>query len=167
MRFFTSKFCSWIDWISDSHLKLLSYGDDSRKNRGRKSHATVPFKILWITKKTPGGKKIYITSSYSTAKNMIKNAEVKLSSCGLQKKLQLWNSGCGATSLLKVAKLRLQKCFLQIAELQLRTKKKSIKKFARAHLWLTYKVSGGCRPCFVRALFAHRCKHVFLPNFWN
>jgi hypothetical protein len=37
--------------------------------------------------------------------------------------------GCGATFLLKVAELRLRKCFLQVAELRLRNRKK----VARAH----------------------------------
>jgi hypothetical protein len=47
-------------------------------------------------------------------------------SCGLQKKLRLLNCevvGCGAT-LQKVVELRLRKCFLQVAELRLRTQKK-------------------------------------------
>jgi hypothetical protein len=42
-------------------------------------------KILSIAK-TSGGKK-YVNSSYSTAKNMPKIVEMKLSSCRLQKKL--------------------------------------------------------------------------------
>jgi hypothetical protein len=38
--------------------------------------------------------------------------------------------GCGLTFLLKVAELRLRKCFLSVAKLRLRTQKK----VARAHL---------------------------------
>jgi hypothetical protein len=52
-------------------------------------------KILSIAK-TSGGKK-HVNSSYSTAKNMPKIAEMKLSSCGLQKKLR--SCGCRATFL--------------------------------------------------------------------
>jgi hypothetical protein len=78
----------------------------------------------------------------SMAKNMPKIAEVKLSGCGfevadLKKKLQLRTCGvafaeqhfvksCG----IAIAELRLRKCFLQVAELRLRTQKK----VARAHL---------------------------------
>jgi hypothetical protein len=65
-------------------------------------------------------------------------AEVKLSSCGLEVADFGKNCGCGIAELrlqsnisLKVAELRLRKCFFQVAELRLRTKKK----VARAHLW--------------------------------
>jgi hypothetical protein len=73
-----------------------------------------PFKILSITKKTPGGKKDLI-SSYSMAKNMPKIAEVMLSSCELKDFRK--NCDCGIAELqlqskisLKVAELRLRKC---------------------------------------------------------
>jgi hypothetical protein len=70
---------------------------------------------------------------------MPKIAEVKLSSCGLEVADFGKNCGCGIAELrlrnnisLKVAELRLRKCFLQIAELRLRTRKK----VAHAHLWV-------------------------------
>jgi hypothetical protein len=65
---------------------------------------------------------------------MPKIAEVKLSSCGLRKKLRLRNCGVAVAEkhFLKVAELRLWKCFLQVAELRLWTKKK----VAHAHLCL-------------------------------
>ncbi len=62
--------------------------------------------------------------SDSTAKNMPKIVEVKLSHCGLKKKLPLRSCHCGATFLYKVAEFRLRKCFFQLAELRLRTQKK-------------------------------------------
>ncbi len=81
-------------------------------------------------------KKIY-NSSYSTAKNIPKIAEVKLLSCGLEVADFRKNCDCRIAELrlrsnisLKVAELRLRKCFLQVAELRLRTQKK----VARAHL---------------------------------
>jgi hypothetical protein len=68
---------------------------------------------------------------------MPKIAEFKLSSWGLEVADFRKNCDCGIAELrlrsnisLKVAELRLQKCFLQIAELRLRTKKK----VAHAHL---------------------------------
>jgi hypothetical protein len=75
----------------------------------------------------------------SMAKNMPKIVEVKLSSCGFKVADFKKNCDCGIAELqlrsnisLKVAELRLRKCFLQVAELRLRTQKK----VARAHLWL-------------------------------
>jgi hypothetical protein len=75
-------------------------------------------------------------SSYSTAKNMPKIAEMKLSSYGFEGADFRKNCDCGIAELrlqsnisLKVAQLRLRKCFHQIAELRLRTQKK----VARAH----------------------------------
>jgi hypothetical protein len=50
----------------------------------------LPFKTSQ-KQKPHGGKKYIYISSYSTAKNVPKIAEVKLSSCGLQKKLRLRN----------------------------------------------------------------------------
>jgi hypothetical protein len=96
-----------------------------------------PFNILSIAKKTPGGKKIY-NFKLLHANNLPKIAEVKLSSCGLEVADFIENCDCGIAELRlrsyilqKVADLRLRKCFLQVAELRLRTKKK----VARAHLW--------------------------------
>jgi hypothetical protein len=73
----------------------------------------------------------------STAKNVPKIAELKLSSCGLEVADFRKNCDCGIAELRlwsnissKVAELRLRKCFLQVAELRLRTQKK----VARAHL---------------------------------
>jgi hypothetical protein len=71
----------------------------------------------------------------STAKNVPKIAELKLSSYGLEVADFRKNCDCGIVELrsniyLKVAELRLRKCFLQVAELRLRTQKK----VARAHL---------------------------------
>jgi hypothetical protein len=73
----------------------------------------------------------------STAENVLKIAELKLSSCGLEVADFRKNCDCGIAELwlrsniyLKVAELRLRKCFLQVAELRLRTQKK----VARAHL---------------------------------
>ncbi len=70
---------------------------------------------------------------------MPKIAEVKLSSCGLEVADLGKNCDCGIAELrlrsnisIKVAELRLRKCFVQVAELRLRTQKK----IARAHLWL-------------------------------
>jgi hypothetical protein len=67
----------------------------------------------------------------STAKNMPKIAELKLSSCGLEVADFRKNCDCeiaelqlGSNISLKVAELRLRKCFLQVAELRLRTQKK-------------------------------------------
>jgi hypothetical protein len=64
------------------------------------------------------------------AKNAPKIAEVKLSSCGLEVADSKQNCDCGIAELrlrsnisLKVAELRLQKCFLLVAELRLRTQK--------------------------------------------
>jgi hypothetical protein len=75
--------------------------------------------------------KKYLFSSYSTAKNMPKIAEGKLSSCGLEVAGFRKNCDCG------IAELPLQKGFLQVAELRLRTKKK----VARAHLRLNLNIS--------------------------
>jgi hypothetical protein len=62
---------------------------------------------------------------------MPKIAEVTLSSCGLEVADFRKNCDCEIAELqlrsnlsLKVAELRLRKCFLQVAELRLRTKKK-------------------------------------------
>jgi hypothetical protein len=66
-----------------------------------------------------------------TAKNMLKIAELKLPSCGLEVADFRQNCDCGIAELqlrsnnsLKVAELRLRKCFLYVGELRLRTKKK-------------------------------------------
>jgi hypothetical protein len=66
-----------------------------------------------------------------TAKNAPKIAEAKLSSCGLKVADSKKNCYCGIAELrlrsnisLNVAELRLRKCFLLVAELRLRTKKK-------------------------------------------
>jgi hypothetical protein len=74
----------------------------------------------------------------SMAKIMPKIAEVKLSSCGFKVANFKKNCDSGIAELrlrtnfsLKVAELRLRKCFLQVAELRLRTQKK----VARAYLW--------------------------------
>jgi hypothetical protein len=68
------------------------------------------------------------------AKKMPKIAEVKLSSCGFKvadlKKIAIAELRLRSNISLKVAELRLRKCFLQVAELRLRTQKK----VARAHL---------------------------------
>jgi hypothetical protein len=68
---------------------------------------------------------------------MLEIAEAKLSSCGLEVVDFRKNCDCGIAELwlrsnipLKVAELRLQKFFLQVAELRLRTPKK----VAHAHL---------------------------------
>jgi hypothetical protein len=53
-----------------------------------------------------------VISSYSTAKNMLKIAEVKLSRCGLEVADFIKNCNCGATFVFKFAELRLRKCFL-------------------------------------------------------
>ncbi len=53
----------------------------------------------------------------------LKSLKLRTWSCRLRKKLRLRNCG--------VAELRLRKCFLQVAELRLRTQKK----VAHAHLW--------------------------------
>jgi hypothetical protein len=60
----------------------------------------------------------------STAENVPKIAELKLSSCGLEVVNFRKNCDCGIAELrlrsnisLKVAELRLRKCFLQVAEL--------------------------------------------------
>jgi hypothetical protein len=100
------------------------------------------FKILSITKKTPGGKKDLI-SSYSTAKNMPKIAKVTLSSCGLEVVDFRKNCVYGIVELrsnisLKVAELRLQKCLLKVAELRLRTKKKVVLAHLCPHVTLPY-----------------------------
>ncbi len=72
---------------------------------------------------------------------MQKIAVVKVSSCGIEVADFGKNCDCGSAELrlwskisLKVAELRLQKCFLEVAELRLRTQKK----VARAHLCLPY-----------------------------
>jgi hypothetical protein len=70
---------------------LFSYGNDSRKNRSKKSRASVPLKSYEL-QKTPGGKK-YIISSYSAAK--VESAEGKLSSCGLEVADFRNNCDCG------------------------------------------------------------------------
>jgi hypothetical protein len=74
----------------------------------------------------------------SMAKNMLKIAEVKLSSCGFKVAYLKKNCDCRIAELrlrsnisLKVVELQLRKFFLQVAELRLRTQKK----VARAHLW--------------------------------
>jgi hypothetical protein len=71
-------------------------------------------------------------------KNIPKIEEVKLSSWGLEVADFRKNCSCGNVELLlrsnislKVAELRLRKCFLLLAELRLRTQKK----VTRAHLW--------------------------------
>jgi hypothetical protein len=71
------------------------------------------------------------------AKNVPIIAEVKLSSCGFKVADLKKKCSCGIAELrlrcnisLKVAELRLRKCFLQVAELRLRTQKK----VAYAHL---------------------------------
>jgi hypothetical protein len=73
----------------------------------------------------------------STAENVPKTVDLKLSSCRLEVADFIKNCDCGIAELrlrsniyLKVAELRLRKCFLQVAELRLRTQKK----VARAHL---------------------------------
>ncbi len=82
---------------------------------------------------------LFMNTPDSMAKNMPKIAEVKLSSCGFKVAYLKKNCDCRIAELrlrsnisLKVAELRLRKCFLQVAELRLRTQKK----VARAHLWV-------------------------------
>jgi hypothetical protein len=83
---FETEFENLLEYDSGVHMGLI-HG----RNRGQKSCATVPLKSSQ-KQKTPGGKKYFI-SSFSTAQNMPKIAEVKLSSCGLRKKLRLGNCG--------------------------------------------------------------------------
>jgi hypothetical protein len=88
---FETEFKNLLKNDSGVHMGLI-HG----KNRGRKSRATAPLKSSQY-RKTPVGKKYFI-SRYSTAQNMPKIAEVKLSSCGLEvadfwKKLRLRNCG--------------------------------------------------------------------------
>jgi hypothetical protein len=78
----------------------------------------------------------------STAENVPKIAELKLSNCGLEVAdfRKDWNCGIAELRLwsnisLKVAELRLRKCFLQVAELR------SQKKVARALLCVQYSFS--------------------------
>jgi hypothetical protein len=87
----------------------------------------------------------------STAKNTPKIAEVQLSSCWFEvadfRKIvivELRSLGCRAIFLWKAAEFWLRKCFLQVAELRLRTQKK----VARAHLWRyqTNPVANSCGP---------------------
>jgi hypothetical protein len=66
--------------------------------------------------KTPGGKKIYIISSYSKAKNMPKIAEVKLSSCGLDVVGFRKNSDCGIAELRLRSNISLKSCGIVIVE---------------------------------------------------
>jgi hypothetical protein len=70
----------------------------------------------------------------STAENVSKIAELKLSSCGLEfavfRKIAIAELRLRSNISLKVAELRLRMCFLQVAELRLRTQKK----VARARL---------------------------------
>jgi hypothetical protein len=87
-------------WIPDSYPKfrvlrfeaklenLLEYDSGFHmgwftKKQRLKISCYCPFKILSITKKTWWKKKIIIPS-YSTAKNMPKIAEVKVSTCGFE-----------------------------------------------------------------------------------
>jgi hypothetical protein len=88
-------------------------------------------------------------------KNMPKIAELMLSSSQVAVlKLrtsvkiaiaELRNWGCGATFLFKVAELQLQKCFLPVAELRLRTQKI----VARAHLCTIHNTSCSAIPCLL------------------
>jgi hypothetical protein len=70
-----------------------------------------------------------------TAKNMLKIAEVKLSKVDSKlrtsEKIAITEFRLRSNISLKVAELRLRKCFLQVAELRLQTQKK----VACAHLW--------------------------------
>jgi hypothetical protein len=66
------------------------------------------------------------------AQNMPKIAEVKLSSCGLRKKLRLRNCGVAIAEqhFFKSCGIAIAEVLLHVAELRLRTQKK----VARAHL---------------------------------
>jgi hypothetical protein len=79
------------------------------KNRGRKCRATVPLESSQ-EQKTPGAKIIYNFKLLYT-KNLPKIAEVKLSSCGLQKKLQVQNCGVAVAE-----QYSLKSCGIAIAE---------------------------------------------------
>ncbi len=71
--------------------------------------------------------KIYIISNYSTAKNMPKIAEVKLSSCGLQIKLRLRNSGVAVTEqhFLKSCRIAIVEVLPSSCEIAIADSKKS------------------------------------------
>ncbi len=80
----------------------------------------------------------------SRAETVPKIAKLKLSSCGLEVADLRKNCDCGIVELrlwsniyLKVAELRLWKCFLQVAELRLRTQKK----VPRAHVWVYWLIT--------------------------
>ncbi len=102
---------------------LIPYIDSWKKQRPKIS-CYCPFKILSI-KKTPVGKKYFI-SRYSTAQNMPKIAEVKLSSCRLEvadfwKKLRLRNCGVAEQHFLKscgiaIAEVLRSSCGIAIAD---------------------------------------------------
>jgi hypothetical protein len=69
----------------------------------------------------------------STAKNMPKDVEVKLSSCGLQEKL------CGIPELRLQSNISLKSCGIAITEVLPSSCRIAIadsKKVVRAHLWL-------------------------------
>jgi hypothetical protein len=88
---------------------------------------------------------------------MPKMAEVKLSSCGLQKKLQLRNCGVAIVEQHFFKKLRNCECGSASFKLRLQTPKK----VARAHLWYLY--SGGKLgdKHVVRQLLADSYNYVF------
>ncbi len=119
------------------------WGWFTKKKQRPKISCYCPFKILSIRKKHLVVKK-YLISSYSTAKNMLKIAEVKLSSCGLRKKLRLRN--CGATSLKKLrncdcgsASIKLQNCDCGLErKLRMPTSARKYEKAFSTHLGPSY-----------------------------
>jgi hypothetical protein len=110
---FKTEFENLLEYDSGVHMGLI-HG----RNRGQKSRATVPLKSS--QRKTPGGKKCLI-SSYSTAQNMPKIAEVKLSSCRLEVADLGKNYDCGIGDFFKscgiaIAKVIPSSCGIAIAD---------------------------------------------------
>jgi hypothetical protein len=135
------------------------------ENKRPKISCYCPFKILSITKK-PGGKKIYNFELL----HVQKYAE----NCGSEGlKLRTWhcrlrkNCDCGIAELqlrsnisLKVAELRLRKCFLQVVELRLRTPKK----VARAHLCPAEPFENNLWAGLIRLWWHHVCQPPYCSS---
>ncbi len=126
-----------------------------------------PFKILWTAKNTL--RKKYIISSYSTAKNMPKIAEVKLSTCGLEIADCRTNCDCQIAELRLRSNIFFKSCWIAIAEVlpsSCETVIMDSTKGARAHLWLIKFLIQKIRACVYNRYWPLRSMRLQFKYLW-